>query len=430
MQLNFFRNLYKPKIGGNLLIKEFSGYSLSTIIFHSSRILTELLVAKLVGPEIFGIWYMLNLLLTYRSVTYFGVVNGMMLNIPILLGKQKQGEAQVYQNVAFFVVILSVVLTSIVLLALAYLNLSNYAAYFFPLILLFFANQYYYFIDALFLSYANFKSISKMQILCAFLFPCISVPLVYLYELSGFIIGTSLSYLGAVLIVYWKLGISVKLQFDVPVFKKLVKIGFPIMLVGIIYTFFITVDRWMIEIMLGTEYLGIFSMAILAFGVLTILPATMARQFYSRMAFDWGRTNSKEVLKDWCRKQAKYIFYIILVTVVALLAVFPLIIRYWLPQYQDSIVPIVIISIGVLSLPISAGWGDIINILGRQKLYVIVSAVFILVNIILSYFFISIGLGISGVALATTVAFILFNITIRGVAQQILKGAEGSISGQ
>lgn len=420
MQLQYIRNFYNYKIGGNSLIKEFSTYSMSTIVFHSSRIMTELLVAKLVGPKLFGVWYMLNLLLTYRSVTYLGVVNGMLLKIPILRGKKEQNEACVYQNVAFFSVILSVLFTSIILSLLAYFNTGEFSAYLYPLILLFFANQYYYFIDSLFIANANFGSISKMQVLCALLFPCISIPLVYLYSLSGFMIGTSLAYLLAVLIVYLKFGLSVRLQFDIAVFKQLVKVGFPIMLVGIIYTFFITVDRWMIEMMLGTEYLGIFSMAILTFGMLTILPATMARQFYSKMAFDWGVTGSKEVLRNWCKKQAKYSFYVILATVAAVITIFPLFIRYWLPQYQESIISIVTISIGILSMPVSAGWGDIINILGRQKVLIFISVIFIIVNIIFTYTLIKMGLGINGVAIATTMAFALFNLSIRIVAQRIL----------
>lgn len=172
--------------------------------------------------------------------------------------------------------------------------------------------------------------------------------------------------------------------------------------------------------MLGANYLGKFSMAILTFGMLTILPATMARQFYSKMAFDWGRTHSKEVLESWCRKQAKYSFCLILITVIALLSVFPLLIYYWLIQYRESIVPIAIISVGVLSMPLSAGWGDVINILGRQKVYIRISIVLIALNILLNYLFISIGLKIVGVALATSISFIFYNLAIRFMARRIL----------
>lgn len=420
MVLKAIRYINKYKVGGNSLFKEFSVYSISTIFFHSSRILTELLVARLVGPELFGVWYLLNLLLTYRSVTFLGVVNGMLLKVPMLRGSNEQHAVSLHQNVAFSAMLLSVMLTALALLALMFVGSGVHVQYLGVMILLFFSNQLYYFIDALFIANAQFNNISKMQMACAVLFPCLTVPLVYRYGLSGFIVGTSLAYLAAAALAFWKYGIQLKFQLNQKVLRHLIAIGFPIMLVGIIYSFFLTVDRWMIELMLGTEQLGVFSLAILTFGTLTILPATIARQFYPKMAFDWGNTRSSAVLEAWCRKQMRYCSYVVLATVIGVQVLFPLLIWYWLPQYQASITSVLIIALGVLSMPLAAGWGDVINILGRQRLLIWVTAMFIVANVGFTYVCIKLGWGLAGVALATAAAFILFNITVRSIAKRLL----------
>ena len=93
---NFFNSLLS-----NSFLKEFSIFGSSTILFQFSRVAVELSVAKIVGPSIWGIWYILNLVIAYRGITNFGVDNGMNREIPILKGKGSNEEAALIQNVSF-----------------------------------------------------------------------------------------------------------------------------------------------------------------------------------------------------------------------------------------------------------------------------------------------------------------------------------------
>ena len=55
---------------------------------------------------------------------------------------------------------------------------------------------------------------------------------------------------------------------------RLVRIGFPIMLVGVLYVLFSTVDRWVVAAYLGTEALGEYSIAIMALGTAASIAAS------------------------------------------------------------------------------------------------------------------------------------------------------------
>lgn len=401
------------KIFENSLIKEFSFFSLSTFFFQFSRVTVELAAAKILGPTLWGIWYFLNLVIAYRGVVHLGITNGMNREVPITLGSDQKKHAQELENITFSSVLASTLIASIGILLIANFfedQILRNALYW--LVPLFIVNQFYYQINASLKANSLFNYVSKKQLIFSILFPIIALPLTYFFKLKGFISGFSIALFIAAIVVYKLSPISYDFNFHWSKIKALVKIGFPIMAVGIAYTFLNTVDRWVIGIFLGAKELGYYSMAIIVFGGMTLFPKVITQQIYPRMAFDWGKSKSKADLKRWSRLQTKYTWYLVIPLLIAILIFFPWLIRTWLPEYKPGILAIQIIVFGPLFIPFSAGWGSVLNIIDKQVYYLITIIVAVVLNLVINYFLVLNGFGIAGVAFGTAFTFALYSISI------------------
>lgn len=410
------------KIFSNSLFKEFSFYSSSTLVYQLSRVLVELTAAKILGPSLWGIWYLLNLTIAYRGVFNLGITNGMNREVPINLGQSDEKKARKIENVTFSTVLVSAVLVSIILLlASVYIQDNNLSIALLWLIPLFVVTQFYYLVNASLKANSLFDYISKKQFIFSILFPVFAIPLTYFFKLEGFIVAFTSTLFIAVSYIYRACPISYSIKYDWKEIKNLIRIGFPIMAVGITYTFLNTADRWIIAVFLGAEDLGYYSMAIIVFGGMTLFPKIISQQLYPRMAFDWGKSSSKEDLKNWSWLQTKYTGILILPLLVGVLSVFPWIIKTWLPEYIPGILSLKIIVFGTIFMPFSAGWGSVLNIIDKQFYYLVIIIFAVIINLGINYIFVVKGYGIAGVALGTAITFALYSLSIMFVGKFFLK---------
>lgn len=397
----------------NSLLREFSIFSSSTVVFQVVRVIVELIVANTVGPTLWGYWYLLNLIIAYRGVANLGIDNGMNREVPFLKGKGDKKKEILVQNSSFTFTIISSLIVSCALLFIGiYFNKNEWASPILLLIPLFWANQFYYLFSMSLKANGLFNLLSKMQLYYAIFHLLITVPLAYKFKLNGFIVGYSISLFIALIFVYYKSPIKYRIYLKLDYSKNLIRIGFPIMAVGVAYTLFNTLDRWIIGLMLDSTQLGYYSLSIIIFGSMILLPKIISQQIYPRMAYDWGKYRSAMGLEKWAKKQTLYTSYIVYVLVPISIIFIPFLIDFLLPEYREGILSVKIIMFAALFLPFSAGWGNVLNIINKQAYYLIVIIISILINLILNYYFVINGYGIEGVALSTVLSFGLYCVLI------------------
>lgn len=383
--------------------------------------LVELAAAKILGPTLWGVWYFLNLTLAYRGVFHLGISNGMNREVPIYLGKGKREQAKKIENITFTTVLGSSFLACSCFFSISFfIEDKALQSAVFWLTPLFVVTQFYYLVNASLKANSLFNYVSRKQLIFSILFPIFALPLTYFFSLEGFIIGYALALLIAVTCIYRISPISYSIEYEYKKIKNLIRIGFPIMAVGIAYTFLNTADRWIIGILLGAEELGYYSMAIIVFGGMTLFPKVISRQLYPRMGYDWGKTKSKEKLEHWTWLQTKYTGYLVIPLLIGVLIVFPWIIRTWLPEYTPGILPLKIIVFGPLFMPFSAGWGNVLNIIDKQVYYLAIITIAVIVNLTINYILVLNGYGIAGVALGTALTFALYSISIMFVGKYFI----------
>src|SRR5690606_2490260 len=268
-----------------------------------------LAVAGILGPSIWGAWYLLNLVLRYGSLVHLGVTNGMNRELPAALGRGSEREASHVQRASLgFVLAAFSIAAGVTLLGNTLLPQPFQLRHLAPTVLLLAFHQLHGFGITALRARTRSVAISRVQAVSAVLFPLLCVPGALLGGLTGFLLGQVATYLILIVVMGLANPDLFRPAFDWPASLGLIRIGFPIMMVGVTHTVFSTVDRWIVVAFLGDTALGYYSMAILALGTVQLVPRVFAQQVYPRMAFDWAKHRDPKQLFQHGRKQARFAF--------------------------------------------------------------------------------------------------------------------------
>jgi O-antigen/teichoic acid export membrane protein len=394
--------------------KEFFLFSFSTICLQASRFIVAMIVARWVGPQKFGIWNSLQPLLAYGVIFFCGIPNGLNREIPFLMGKGAARDAQELINfsVTFVFCVSSFIGITTVLLSPLFDVPDNFR---FPIRfvgILFIPMNMYILFQFLLKSRIQFYAMSTQQFLFAFFYPICTLISAFFAGISGFILGQALSAMIMVFVIYRISTFRINIAFSWKSFKRLSRIGLPLMGAGLLFSLLTTVDRWVILAYLGVKDLGQYTVAILIFGALSIVPIVISQQMYPRMAYRYGETGSSISLLPMIAKQSLSAFAAILPLIAIAYLFVPFFVSEFMPQYSEGILPARIALIGLFILPLAGGVANFLNTIDKQLYYMLVQAVAVVINFILATLFINFGWGLSGVAIAGAMTYFLYTLTL------------------
>lgn len=400
-------------------------FASSTVFYQGSRFAVGLIAASFLGPQVYGLWNALSLILAYGGATGLGIPNAMNRDVPFLKGKKDLQGAEKIRRVAWGAILCTSLASGVMLIIIASF-LSIPSSLKFPLqcmAMLFVASQLYGYLQFYLKSDLRFASMSYQQFIFAVLLPIITVPLTFFYGLSGYIAGQTLVTILVAWLIVRLISFSFKPEFDLHETLRLAKIGGPIMTVGLFYSLLTTIDRWVILTFLGVKELGYYSLAIMVESIVLLIPLTIAQQIYPRMAETFGNTSNYLSLKTWIGRQIIMATGAIVPLLVGLYFLFPPFVHKFLPDYTLGITAMQIILVGLLFLPLSGGFGNFLNTVDKQVYNMIAQGVAVLINLGLNISFAKMGLGINGVALGTTIAYISYSLITLLVGNKVLKSS-------
>lgn len=402
-------------------LRESALFGGSTILEQGARLLTGLVAAAMLGPATWGSWYLLNLVLRYGALIHLGAINGMNREVPSARGRGDEEAADELRRSALGFTLLSYALLTL-LLAL----LTGVLKGFVPVrelaltLVLLGAQQMYGFASMSFKATARFALVSRLQMASAIMFPALVIPAAWLGGLPAFILGQVVAY-ALLAVVARQLDIATfATRLHWPTIRGLIRVGFPIMMVGVVHALLTTVDRWIIAAWIGSEALGHYSLAIMAVGAVQLVPQVFAQQVYPRMAFAWSARSDPAELKRLARRQARLALIAVasIIAIVASLA--PTSIRMLLPAYEPGIAAL-LVSLGApLISVVGQGYGNVLNVIDRQGVYLGLIIGAIAVNALVSL--LAVGpLGIVGVAIGTVSGMAFLSIGLFATGSLALK---------
>jgi O-antigen/teichoic acid export membrane protein len=382
-------------------------------LLQAARFTVALIAAKKLGPVTWGVWQLLYLILAYSSFIHLGVINGMNREIPVLNGSGDQKSVRLIRSVVLGSVLASSLMAGLVIFVFAFSIDAVPAAgplRWMPMLLVVYLLHRY--LEVYLRSDKLFGHVSLQQLFLAVVFPTIAIPLLIAQNLPGYIIGQSLAIFLTCLFITMSSPIRLRLRFNLAETIRLLKIGFPIMTAGILYALMMTVDRVIISTLLTMQQLGYYSLSILVMGSLTLIPMVVGQQIYPRMAEAWGRTSTCKELAPWIRRQIIMSIGLTAPMIVAAYIILPPIVQQFLVDYVPGITAMKITLVAPLFWGLTSAFGNFLNTVNKQTYLLLFQALAVCLNIILNVILIQLGLGITGVAIGTTTAFVMHSLLL------------------
>jgi len=392
------------------LTREFVLFSASTVACQFSRLAISLIVARWAGPEEFGSWNVLNLILIYGFLVTLGVPIGMNRNVPLLMGQGDKISAQQATNTSLWFVLFSNMITGLVISVIGITQ--QYHKSFICMGILFPSWWVYQFFQLLLKCNFRFNLLSLQQLAYAILLPVVVLPLVYVWRISGFVIGQAVLAILLSILISQMASFKITLSWSWRSFLHLVKVGLPLMIVALLYNLLTSVDRWVILRFLGVEALGHYTVAILCFGSLSLLPAVISQQMYPRMAFRFGQTQDPRSLLPLVIQQSVAEIIVTIPILATAYLFLPFLVNHLLAKYAPGVTPARILLLGLAFIPLADGIANFLCTVGKQMYYLAVQSVAVGVNLALDVFLVKAGLGLKGIAMGAAITYVFYVVAL------------------
>lgn len=200
--------------------------------------------------------------------------------------------------------------------------------------------------------------------------------------------------------------------FDADAWRGLINIGFPIMAAGALFTVLVTTDRWVATVALGPKAAAPYALASVVGSAMLVLPTVLSQQTYPRMALAYGAAHDDAATARLASLQGRLTIAVslpiaVIVTLVAAVAIPSL-----LPAYRDAVLPIALVCGGYVALAAFLGYGNYLNVTGRQWRYLAAMLIAFAAGGALMVAGATLG-GVSGIALGMAITLAGYGILLR-----------------
>jgi len=182
--------------------------------------------------------------------------------------------------------------------------------------------------------------------------------------------------------------------------------------VGLVFILLTSIDRVVVLGFLGTEKLGIYTLASIAMAVIMMAPALVSNVVYPKLAEHYGATRDISALVPMVKRVIRLnMLLVIPIATIFLVVFYFLVVPVYLDAYMEGRNAMAIIMIAAIFLPVGSGFGDIFNVVGMQRVYLGNSVAGLLVNVCIGVLLVSrFGMGLEGAAIGTVAGLAVFTL--------------------
>ena len=400
-------------------------FASSIALVQASRLLTELITMQVVSPLLFGYWKLWHLLFVYAPLLQLGIPSGANRNIPFYRGRGDDATVQRTNGVTLTTALLGSVLAALLSFGVAWWSartLDMLAQRWFPWALAL-AVGLRLWLDsllALLRSYEYFGSFAAVQyLLCGSMLA--SIALIYRWHLVGLLGVQILAYSLGSLAALWFLRRHLRLSWDSYLAAELVRLGFPLLLVGLLYALLTTTDRMLIALLMDSQAVGYYGLAILLFSTLSLLPLIIGQYYYPKISRCLGSSHSPHQALALAYQQMRLAAFASLAAASLVALLLPRLLPQFLPQYQAGLTAAYALLPGVVGLSIIGGYANWLNAMRKQGVYLRLQFSTLCLNVLFSLSFFALGWELVGIALGSSLAYLSYIALLAYATRRLLK---------
>jgi len=351
------------------LVRYLVGGSLLSLIL---RLVAGVIQARLLLPSTLGLFNSIGLILQYAPFLQLGINCGLYRELPYHLGQGERERALELSAAAqawsiILALVLSILFLGISLWYLAHAEFWKAAGWFtniFLAIALFYNTNY---LQVTFRTSHDFKRLALVGIIESIASLVLLLLVVWLNFYGLCLRAITVGIIGTGLLFFWR-PIRVSPKWNLPHLKHLLRIGFPIFIVGQMYSWWSALNLTLVLKLTGVEGVGLYAMVSMATAAFEFVPSAVNQVLFPRMAEQYGKTGR---ISEQARIAVKPMILTAIVMVVLASAAWWLIdpmLRYLAPNYTNATTAM---QWGLLQVFTSSFYpaSSLLQIIGKQAYY-------------------------------------------------------------
>lgn len=401
------------KIKENNIVRNIFSFGSATLLSAGLSFVVGVLTRNMLGPEQYGYWLTVSMLFSFVPLFQLGTVNAMNRDVPFYLARKDYIRAQEIKNLTLSFIFTLPLFLIVIFLAISGLLFFIDISYEYQIgfLLASFISFFIFlstYVEMYYKSEQNFKMASKLVAVKSVSQSLITLLIIYIIGYEGLYIGMLLALIIEV-IIGRKSFQGFKFQFDLNKYKKLIETGFPILLVGLIWSILIASDRLIITIFMTPKDLGNYGVGMLIFNSMMLLPQVIGQVLYPKIIELVSKEKYDEI-KRFYWKVNKILAVTVGLIVAAGYFLFPVFINHFMPGYKAGIKAGQILILGIYPLTLVGFVANYFNATYNQKVYIYILITTIVSNLIFTIAFLQLRYDISSVALGTSVSYLLYSL--------------------
>jgi O-antigen/teichoic acid export membrane protein len=381
-------------------------------------------LARILGPETFGLWAQMKLVLTVSRHGSLGANDAMVREVPYLNGKGLHKPADdVKEAAAAINLALSTIAAILIALIICLLSdhlRQNVRAVWLILAFIFPMHQMVLFVKAMFRAEKRFGQLSIVILSVAFVTSIFGSISAFYFTLRGFLIVFGLCHVLVLLAV-----VLSKIPLHLPAYWialsfSLIKTGLPIMVSRFTQTLLYNVDQIAIWLFLSKSDLGLYSIQTYIFTIVMLVPIVVSTVLYPRIMEAFGKAGDPEKLAGYLIQPTLVMGWLSSLALGVIFIWLHLPFKWLLPEYVLSISPGRVLLLASFFRVISNMPMTIHISLRKEKRLIGIILISVALCAVIDFIMIKIGYGLTGVAFGTTLGLFLFSCFTIGSATRIL----------
>lgn len=369
------------------------------------------LFMRILGPEQYGVWLSLLLLLRYGQHTHLGATQSVQRQLPLLRGQGAEDRLREYAANGNGMIALATVwwgALGALLTVLFYPDVRVGAA----ILVLITAMEMWVQLGVVELKTQHRFGIVTSMVTGRAALNFALLPLVVWWGLEGNYLRWVLV-LAVMLVWTWARNpVRTGFRFKPAVFREMLRDGGPILAVGMVFTFQVSLDQTLIFLALGDEALGRYGVAALLMTIMMVIPSAVGQTAYPRMLEQYGRDGDAAALHPGVRRRTWIVTASsAVISVVGVLAM-PAVVDWVMPAYLPGVRAAQLLLPGGVFLAASVPSSDFLQTVRQQSLHLRLSLVSFAIQLGAGLLVVKRGGDIEAIAATTTISLGIYALLL------------------
>ncbi len=383
--------------------------------------------AKYLGPENYGFWGWLMFLISFGYFLHGGVQEIMIKEVPAYQSKGRHDLASKSAQTAFTFLVLMLSIATLCLWGISFTFSEStpemmrwgwrVAGIVLPLEVLFAFEQVVVRSDGKFGHLSRGLLIGNSISLALTFLLVIRFGLVGVFFVAMISPAVGLAYLRSKSLYAWRL------NWDWVKIRSMLKAGWPILAMTLIFLAISWVDRVLVIHFVGMKGHGFYAVGAMLTFICFLFPEKIAAVIEPKLHYDYAHSEQASRVQNHLLLLLRGVSLVMPLVLAVVNLVIPIIVQHWLHEYEPGIPAMRILVLSSFFPGIIVCTKSFLVALGKQQKVLPVYAVAVVLNIALSYSLVTQGYGLVGIVLGSAAAYVFCGLVLLMYSLRLLSWA-------